>query len=643
MNPNHRWMLGLLVVGLIWASTSNLATSEESRPNILWITAEDMSATLGCYGDAYATTPNLDRLATQSVRYTHAFATAPVCSPSRSCLITGCYAPSLGTAQMRSFFPLPEWMHGFPAYLRDAGYYTSNNVKTDYNTSSEARLIKECWDQNSDTADWNGRANKDQPFFSIFNLMVSHQSRTMAWPYDEFVKEVQRQLTPEEIHDPAQAPVPPYYPDTPVIRRTIARYYDCVTVMDKEVGAILKKLDDDGLADDTIVFFYSDHGSGLPRHKRVPLDSGNHIPMLVRFPEKYRHLAPAKPGETTDRLVSFVDFGSTVLSLAGVEIPKYMQGKPFLGDAQSRPREYVHVHRDRIDEAFDTARAVRAQRYLYVRTYRPYLGYNQPSAWPDAGEVNHEFYRLTNRDTMTDAQWHFAAPTRPIEELYDCEADPLNVTNLIDSPIYREPRERLRKELRSHLRQTRDLGFIPEPEAWELIQDSTPWEAARKQNLPLEALYDAAESVGVADEETLLKHLKSDQPLIRYWGAVGLTARDSLSVEAREVLQKHLKNASVSVRIRSADALARHGQTDDALPVLIELLETEDLNVLLSATRTVELIAPEARSAREAMSRVLERTRAIRESETTRPEDRDLAWFCEFSAGAFVARVKESP
>ncbi|MEE3218890.1 MAG: sulfatase, partial [Planctomycetota bacterium] len=270
----------------------------EESPNILWITAEDMSAVLGCYGDDYATTPNIDRLAEQSVRYTHAFATAPVCSPSRSCLITGCYAPSLGTQQMRSAFPIPTHMQGFPALLRRRGYYTSNNVKTDYNTANWKQITAASWNESSNNGHWRNREDKSRPFFSVFNLMTSHQSRSMVWPHARFVKEVQSRLAAGEIHDPAQAPLPPYYPDTPVVRRTVARFYDCVTAMDKEVGALLKQLADDGLAEDTIVFFFSDHGTGLPRHKRARLDSGMHVPLLIRFPDKFKHLAAAKPGES---------------------------------------------------------------------------------------------------------------------------------------------------------------------------------------------------------------------------------------------------------------------------------------------------------------------------------------------------------
>ena len=312
-----------------------------SRPNIVRITAEDISPDLGCYGDAYAVTPNIDRMAREGVRYTQAFATAPVCSPARSCLITGLYATTLGTQHLRSLFPIPEAFHGYPAYLRAAGYYCTNNEKTDYNTASEPAIIAASWDESSGRAHWRKR-RPAQPFFSVFNLMVSHQSRASVWPQQQFEQMISKVLTPAERHDPDRAPVPPYYPDTPKVRRTLARYYDCVTAMDKEVGRILDELAADGLAEDTIVFFYGDNGRGLPRGKRTLYDTGLHEPLIIRFPKKFQHLAPAAPGQTLDRLVSFVDFPPAVLSLAGLQPPAYMQGTAFLGPHAGPPRQYVY-------------------------------------------------------------------------------------------------------------------------------------------------------------------------------------------------------------------------------------------------------------------------------------------------------------
>ena len=403
LNPLAILLLSLAPQMSLARDSDDLAN--ETRPNILWITAEDMSPTLGCFGDEYATTPNIDRLAEESVRYTRAFATAPVCSPSRSCLITGCYATSLGTQQMRSAFPLPDAIRGFPAYLREVGYYTSNNFKTDYNTSSADRVIAESWNESSATAHWRKQKSRSpneakKPFFSVFNIMTSHQSRSMVWTQSRFRSEVQSKLSQAAVHDPDKAPIPPYYPDTTVTRRIVARYYDCVTAMDQQVGELLHQLDEDGLSDNTIVFFYSDHGSGIPRHKRLLHDSGMHVPLLVRFPKKWQHLAPKKPGKSTDRLVSFVDFAPTVLKLAGIKPKSYMQGTAFLGEgasAKDAQRDYVFGHRDRIDEVIDLSRSVRDKRFLYIRNYMPHQSWNQFSAYSDMSEIRHELYRVAEQ------------------------------------------------------------------------------------------------------------------------------------------------------------------------------------------------------------------------------------------------------
>ena len=258
----------------------------DKSPNILWITAEDMSPVLGCYGEKDAVTPHIDQLAQESIKFTNAFASAPVCSPSRSCLIQGALPPSMGTQHMRSGFPLPATFTGFPARLKKEGYYNTNNVKTDYNSGNYQQIIEKSWDESSANAHWRKRAKKEMPFFSVFNLMTSHQSRSMVWPYEKFKNEIQSKIPKEHIHNPQKITLPPYYPDTPIVRKTVARLHDCVTAMDQEVGDILKQLKEDGLAENTIVFFFSDHGSGMPRHKRALLDSGMHVPLLVRFPAK---------------------------------------------------------------------------------------------------------------------------------------------------------------------------------------------------------------------------------------------------------------------------------------------------------------------------------------------------------------------
>jgi arylsulfatase A-like enzyme len=613
------------------------------RPNILWITAEDMSPALGCYGDDWAITPNLDWFATESVRYTHAFATAPVCSPSRNCLITGCYPTSLGTHNMRSAFPLPESIRGFPEYLRDAGYYTTNNQKTDYNTAAADRLIRDSWNESSGSAHWRGNNDPSRPFFSVFNLMVSHQSRSMVWPTEQFVEEVQSQLKPSEIHDPAEAQLPPYYPDTPVVRREWARFYDCVTVMDSQVGKILQQLEEDGLADDTIVFFYSDHGSGMPRHKRLLLDSGMHVPLMIRFPQKYQHLAPSEPGTTCDRLVSFVDFPPTVLDLAGVEWPSYLQGLAFLGDHATGVRFQVFGHRDRIDESFDMARSVRSRRFLYIRNFMPHLGYHQPSAWPDAGEISSAINQAAASGEGSRAFRSFVSPTRPLEELYDCETDIHNVNNLALDPSHADTLQEMRLYLAAQMTNTGDRGVIPET----LLFQNQQYYLLPRTGLPpgsdVAAELVAADKAASSDEDVLLTLTKHQRPGVRYWGVTGLAGVESLSSDAEAMLTQLLQDESPPVRIAAADALARHDRTQIALPILVAALQNEDLNVVLHAMRTIELIGPSASSARNDVELLSERCKSAKPGKTkatfVQTGDQDLLMFIGFSAGAFLKRL----
>lgn len=621
--------LHLIALAVFLLTSISCQPEEVDRPNILWITAEDMSPVLGYLGDEYAITPNLDKLAGESVIYTQAFATAPVCSPSRAALINGITAPAQGAHQMRSAFPLPnEWV-GFPALLREAGYYTTNNVKTDYNSGHAAAIIDASLDENSDTAGWWGR-EEGESFFAIFNHMVSHQSRSMVWPYEQFVREVQSQLDPGQIHDPATAPVPPYYPDTPIIRKTLARFYDCVTVMDKQVGEILQRLEADGLMDDTIIFFYSDHGSGLPRHKRAILDTGMHVPLLVRFPEKYQHLAPAEPGSRLDRLVSFDDFGPSVLSLVGIDIPAYMQGEPFLGDQATPPREFVYGHRDRIDEAMDMSRSVRDHEYLYVRHYMPHMSYNQQTAWPDQGEIRHEFYQLAVGGDMTPNQRHFAGPAKPLEELYDVQADPMNLNNLVEHADHQEVRDRMREVLREQLIAQRDLGFVPELEMLRYTDGTTPQAWAQTNAYNIEAYMSAAEAVGSDDFERLRDALGSSIEGVRYWGAMGYMAAPSLLAADLIPLLGALNDEAASVQIQAASALIKHGHQEEGLPVLRNLLRHEDPNVVMYAARAVELAGEDALPAYDDMQ-------GLYDAYKDRTDDPYL--FIGFAAKGYLDRV----
>lgn len=468
----------------------------EPPPNILWIVAEDHGPHHGSYGDAYAVTPNLDRLAAEGARFTRAFAVTPVCAPARSGIITGMYPTSIGSHHMRSTAVPPPHVKGFTEWLRAAGYFTTNNAKTDYNFSpwlpaESRRAVREAplglWDQNGTHAHWRNRA-PGQPFFSVFNLGASHEGQ-VRMPDEQFAART-ADLAPEARHDPAAAPVPPYYPDTPAVRRDIARYYDLVSVMDSQAGEILAELEADGLADDTVVFFYGDHGWGLPRGKRWVYDSGLRVPLLVRWPGRIA------PGTVRDDLVSFIDLAPTLLALAGARVPAHMQGRVFLGDGAAPEPDHLFFTRDRMDETYDRIRAIRDRRYKYIRNFAPELPYAQPIAYMDRMPTMREWRRLAAAGKLEGPQRHFLAETKPEEELYDTEADPHEVVNLAGEPAHADRLASMRAALDRWIETTGDLGEIPEEELVQRFRpDGVYQTAARPEAYPRGGLFHVAPRV----------------------------------------------------------------------------------------------------------------------------------------------------
>lgn len=636
MIPRRALVLALVFLPLLAASASD-------RPNILWITAEDLSPALGCYGDPDAKTPNLDAFAKESVRYTRAFAAAPVCSPSRSTLITGMWAPSLGTSQMRSTFPLPPSVDAFPTYLREAGYFTTNQIKTDYNTSDELRLIQEAWDEISPTASWSSTSRQEgQPFFTVINHMVSHQSATMVWPYEVFRDVVQSKLPADQIHDPAKITVPPYYPDTEVVRRELARFHDCVSVLDQQVGALLEQLEKDGLADDTIVFFYSDHGSGMPRHKRLLHDSGMHVPLMVRFPEKWKHLAPAEAGGTVDRLVTFVDFAPTVLSLAGLEVPKAMQGQVFLGPKAAPEAEYVYGFRDRVDEVFDLSRSIRSKDYLYIRNYLPHLSWAQPSVYSDQGAIQQEIFRhaAANADSLTQPQKAYVAPTRPIEEFYDVNADPQNLVNLLEGDLNDAQKIALEAHRAAFVKKRMeilDLGVLPESLMVSFIVDENRplreiAEGKTSHRPDLEKIWATADLVGKGERADLLKLARDGDAAVRFWAIVALREAFPKDEALLEELYDSIDDVDVAVRIEAAAWMADASEKNryEAVQVLGRELISEDWWTALRACRAVELLGEKAKALIPVMETLYARTRFA---------EGDGAMYLAFSSGVFLKKM----
>ena len=556
------------------------------QPNILWIVSEDNSPFLGCYGDKTATTPNLDKLASQGILYENAFANAPVCAPARSTIISGMYPPCMGTQHMRSKNVIPDFIKFFPQLLRDAGYYCSNNRKEDYNMPKPAGV----WDESSNKADYINR-RPQQPFFAIFNYTNSHESSIHT----------KAKITK---HDPEKVFLPPYLPDTPEIRHDLALYYDKVQEMDARVGTAVKKLEEAGLAEDTIVFYYSDHGGVLPRSKRFIYDSGTQVPFIVRFPDKYKHLAPAKPGSRLDRLISFVDLAPTILSLTGVQIPKYMQGEAFLGKAQQKPREYVYFFRGRMDERYDMMRGVRDKQFRYIRNYMPHRIYGQHLnyLWLKKSMTSwEETFKNGMCNTTQSIFWN----KKPTEELYDCKADPHEVNNLAPDPEYRVVLEKMRKVNKKWIREMADSGFIPEGEMLNRIKNQTAYDLIHDKKFPVENIIHAAELAGEQNPDNLPElttMLNDKESVIRYWGGTGCAILGTKAKPTARILEKTLNDSSADVRIACAEALCNLGKADIALPILIEAAQSNNSKVALHALNVLDIIGDKAKPARAVLA-----------------------------------------
>ncbi|MBP7143462.1 MAG: sulfatase-like hydrolase/transferase [Opitutaceae bacterium] len=567
--------------------------SAADRPNILWITCEDTNALLGAYGDPLARTPHLDAFAKQAVRYTQAFSYTGVCAPSRSCLITGVYPSRLDSGGMRSSTRLPEEVKAFPEYLRAAGYFTTNNVKTDYNFEPP----KAAWDELSRTAHWRDRG-AGQPFFSVFNIMVTHQSFIFSLGAGSPASS----RMPPLVTDPARVTIPPIHPDTPEFREEWARHYDNIARMDAEFGRRLAELDDAGLGENTIVFFFSDHGTGMPSIKGSLWNMSMRVPLMIRFPEKWRHLAPTKAGGTTDRLVSFVDFAPTVLSLAQLPVPASQQGVAFLGAQAGEARKLIYGGKDRMIERSDCVRTVHDGRFQYLRNFLPHLpagqfiSYNNQHASMRAWAILHAEGKLT---PATDRFFR----ERPTEELYDVVADPWCLKNLADDVRYAEKLSAMRAECRAWMLRTGDLGLLPEHEAFVRSVGSTPWDIALDATKnPLPQLLEAADLANRRDPSVLpglLQLMKHRDAAMRWWGVTGILA---LGIEARgaqDAVRELFADASPSVRVAAAEEALRFSDRDheSALAVLESALQHESALIRLAALNALDRAGPGARPA----------------------------------------------
>lgn len=444
------------------------------RPNILWLVAEDLSPFIPSFGDSTIQTPNISRLAAEGVCYDNFFSPSPVCAPSRAAISTGMYPTRIGANHMRtgpwyanisdeeaakrsrfmpegiSFYEAvpPAGVKMMSEVLRGAGYYCTNNSKMDY----QYRPTVSAWDVSSNKAHWRNRA-PNQPFFSIFNFGVTHESRIWAKAEDSLW-----------VDPNLQVPIPPYLPDTEVGVKDVRRMYSNIREMDHQVGEILKQLEEDGLLDSTIIFWYTDHGGPLPRHKRLLYDSGLKVPLIVRFPGK--QLAQTR----NDDLLSFIDLAPTTFSLTGVESEFPLDGHAFLGaQASEEKRKYIRAAADRFDAQYDTNRAIRDKRYKYIRYYQPEKSMFLPVAYREQMAIMRELHRLRESGEITEIQAQWFRPQKPKEELFDTQADPHEINDLANDPAYKDILAELSAECDRWVNSFEDTGLMPEPELIEKL------------------------------------------------------------------------------------------------------------------------------------------------------------------------------
>ena len=582
--------------------TARSDAASETRPNIVWLSCEDISPHIGCFGDEHAITPSIDKLAREGVRYTNAFTTAGVCAPCRSGIITGMYQTTIGTHHMRCDAKLPPMIKAFSTYLRRAGYYCTNNSKTDYQTGD----LRDAWNESGGKAHWRNR-EKQQPFFSVFNFTGCHESGIAG---ESKYKSVTAQLKPSQRQDPEKLNLPPYYPDTPIVREDWKRNYELIAAMDAWAGDLIEQLKEDGLYENTIIFFWSDHGAGLPRAKRWLYDSGTHIPLVVRIPEKFRSGEQGKPGSINDHLVSSIDFGPSVMNLAGLKIPDYVQGQPFVGPNLPQPREYIFGARDRMDERYDIIRSVRDKRYRYIRNYEPLKTYYQYMNTPEGGATMKEIRRVHAEGKLPPAARLFMAERKPVEELYDLKNDPYEINNLAEDPKYADRLKRMREVHLQWVRETKDLGLMPEP---ELVDRETKY--GSRYAILRQAGGDALNSrlgkiAAMASEgeqalPQLIAAMDDEDAAIRYWGATGIGNIGTDAIKAESRMAAAIEDESVSVKVAAARALCFMGKPGKALPVLVEALRGEDTWGRLQAAIVLDSIGEEARPAEGALKEAL--------------------------------------
>jgi len=573
----------IFTILLMFFGSSVLA---QQKPNILWVTIEDSSPQFfGCYGITDAKTPVIDKLAEKGVRFTNAFSTGTVCSPSRSTIITGVRTYKTGTGNHRSNYPIPDYVKGFPYYLQKLGYYVTNNAKTDYNVQNEKAFIKEAWHESSGNAGWWNK-KPGQPFFAIFNFNESHQSRTMTMPYDWYLDNVYNKLLEKERISENEFDMPPIYRDSPEMRKHFARVYNSITLTDKRIGALLSRLEKDNLRDSTIIFFYADHGEGEPRGKTNGIDYGYRVPFVIWFPEIYKHLSPwGTGGVVTDELIDFEDLAPTLISLAGGKIPEYLKGRILLGENRSEPVDHIVLSNDRADNGIDMVRTITDGRYVYSRNYLPFIPQGRYIRYMYIAEIVQQMRTDFSKDLLDSLQSSYFEE-RPAEFLFDIENDLWETKNLAENPVYANKLSEMKKQLDAQLLNARDIMFLPEYEIGLISEKETPYEfRLENKKYPFEQIYAAASlsgKRGVKIAKKQIQLLKSKNDIVRYWGMMGLRSQpEEVLNNFKNEINKAMDDAYPPVKTIAAAISFDRWKNEKAKYTLIETCKSENLDISL--------------------------------------------------------------
>ncbi|RKR14329.1 arylsulfatase A-like enzyme [Maribacter vaceletii] len=483
----------------------------EKQPNIVWIVSEDNSKHyLKLFDENGIETPNIASLTNQGVMFTRAFSNAPVCSVARSTIISGTYAPRTGVQFHRKseLAPLPDGLHMFPAYLKQAGYYTTNNSKEDYNFVKSDTV----WDDSSKKASYRNRS-ENQPFFHVFNIGTSHESRI------HFTKEdMDAALAKGELDS---FNIQPNHPQTELFQYTNVHYRNKIQEMDQEVGAVIKELKEDGLLEDTFIFYYGDHGGVLPGSKGYLYETGLHVPMIVRVPENYKHLTHLKPGSTTENFVSFIDLAPTVLKLANVSIPEQIDGKPFLTPEETKQDHTTFGYADRFDEKYDLVRSVRKGKYKYIRNFQPFNFDGLMNNYRYKQLAYKEWETLYNEGKLNDVQSTFFKSKAP-EMLFDVENDPYETKNLANDAAHKNTLLDLRSSLNTWIEGMPDLSFYPEHYIIDnALKNPVKWGQEHKKDIKK---YITTANLMLQDFSSIKEKVKvslaSKDPWERYWALI---------------------------------------------------------------------------------------------------------------------------